>query len=611
MASIFESRIETLVDQALKHEHTNPKDAVAAATQAVDMAAAQWQHQPDVEPWLGYAEAALSSAYSRLEQHETALEIGLAALERLNRLSATRGLEIALAAVSFSQFRQGNSSISYQYAQELLHLSRRTDNWRYEARAHQLIALVHQLVGDVEQNLSHLQTSLALGCEHDDAITQIISVVNLASAYVTAQRYEDALEAGQQGLSLTQADQHKGIRLFILANMTDAYLRLDRVDEAQAAVESMAALSAEIDSPVHQGIYHSLAGELLMYQQQYEAARQHLAHSLALGQTVRMPQMIREAHKRLHQVYEKLDDIPAALHHFKAYHEQQMRVMQQDAQAQVKVLSAISEAELAAQKTAELGEFAKELTYAVARQQDLADRLKRALAKANESLEQKQRISQTISHEFRTPLTVINTNLHLLSNYASRLTPEKMQHYLDSIGESTRRLSDVVDDMLLIEGFNSDGSTPKRQPIMAYQLPTILTASLEHDGSHVERIQFVVEDNVRTVTLQSDAKALQKLGAILLSNALLYSDQMVSVTISAENEAIDVQVNDNGIGIPPEDQQRIFGLLERGTNVGSRRGVGLGLYIAHMLSQQLDIGLRAQSDGIDQGSCFTLTLPMR
>jgi two-component system sensor histidine kinase SenX3 len=99
----------------------------------------------------------------------------------------------------------------------------------------------------------------------------------------------------------------------------------------------------------------------------------------------------------------------------------------------------------------------------------------------------------------------------------------------------------------------------------------------------------------------------------LLNNALTYADHPPTIRVGArqEGQQVSLTVVDDGIGISPEDQRRIFQRFTRGTDrmVAEKAGTGLGLYLSRGLAEQMGGSLQLQSSQTGKGSTFILRLP--
>jgi len=129
---------------------------------------------------------------------------------------------------------------------------------------------------------------------------------------------------------------------------------------------------------------------------------------------------------------------------------------------------------------------------------------------------------------------------------------------------------------------------------------------------HSRRITIETDEASPCVVL-ADAARLERVVANLLTNALKYSadDTPVAVGVAQKDGAVEVVVTDRGIGIAPETRKRLFDRYYRTTGGKARAsGLGLGLYIAHMIVELHGGRLEVESE-LGKGSTFKLILPSR
>lgn len=202
-----------------------------------------------------------------------------------------------------------------------------------------------------------------------------------------------------------------------------------------------------------------------------------------------------------------------------------------------------------------------------------------ALAQQQELNELKSRFVSMISHEFRTPLSTILSSTQLLERYWDTFTDEKRKKHFPKIEIAVARMTSLLDDVLFIGRTDSNKAafTPKLLNIKQYCLDVIEEVSVIGYGAN--RVEFTYEGSVETI--MADDKLLRHILVNLLSNALKYSPQseMIEFTVQSLPERVVFGVKDHGIGIPKEEQPRLFEVFHRATNVGNIQGTGLGLSI--------------------------------
>jgi signal transduction histidine kinase len=236
--------------------------------------------------------------------------------------------------------------------------------------------------------------------------------------------------------------------------------------------------------------------------------------------------------------------------------------------------------------------------------------LARALIGERELGELKDRFVAMVSHEFRTPLGIIMSAVELLRSYFERLDPDKRAELLDDIHGSTRRMSSIMEQVLLIGRFNAGKQGLKRVPL---DLPAVVSRITEEVGTangQASRIQLAVTAP-DLAGARSDDSTLRHILGNLLSNACKYSAPDTAVDLSVRRLGNDVEfvVVDHGIGIPEPDQKRLFEAFHRAANVGTVEGTGLGLLIVHRCVELHGGTIRFQST-TGQGTTVTVVLPM-
>lgn len=235
--------------------------------------------------------------------------------------------------------------------------------------------------------------------------------------------------------------------------------------------------------------------------------------------------------------------------------------------------------------------------------------LQLALVREKELGELKDRLIMTASHEFRTPLSAIISSAELLEFYSHKWSEEKKLEILGRISISARKLTNLVEDILVYNRAESGHLECVRAELDLSSFCTRL----------VEELQLSTEENkvVRLVERGESQKAFldkKLLGYILnnlLSNALKYSPPGSEVVLELDwkNGEVVFQVIDQGIGIPLKDQPHLFEPFRRASNVGNINGSGFGLAIVKrsLIAHGGEISLRS-FEGV--GTTFTVILPL-
>ena len=212
------------------------------------------------------------------------------------------------------------------------------------------------------------------------------------------------------------------------------------------------------------------------------------------------------------------------------------------------------------------------------------------------------------SHDFRNPLTTILSSSELLKDYSDRLSTERKQQHLERIGGSVRLLFQMLDDMLAIAEMEHGQLEYHPQPV---DISLFVGDTVEEFRLiYGEQYTFIFEETFSGY-IEADPKLLRQILNNLLSNAVKYSPKgsAVSVNLQIDKSDLQLQISDEGIGIPEDDQTHLFDAFYRADNVKDAKGTGLGLTIVYeavtLCGGHIDIVSQ-----VNKGSTFTVRLPL-
>ncbi|WP_420642232.1 sensor histidine kinase [Candidatus Leptofilum sp.] len=251
------------------------------------------------------------------------------------------------------------------------------------------------------------------------------------------------------------------------------------------------------------------------------------------------------------------------------------------------------------------------LEESLTREQQMAEKLTLALESETQLGELQSRIITVVSHEFRTPLSVINSSAELLRKFYDRLPEDRREAAHTRIRESIFYLNDLLKDVTLVDQAQRATIRPSYQTFTFSDLCQELVRRLLMEVSDPNRVRCHFAQGV-DVPVQTDINLLQQIAANLISNGLKYSDRdsFVEVHFRLDSTQLFVEVIDQGIGIPQHEQSRIYELFYRASNVDERRGLGLGLFIVQLITKLLQGSVHLQSGGEGQGATFEVRLPL-
>jgi PAS domain S-box-containing protein len=227
--------------------------------------------------------------------------------------------------------------------------------------------------------------------------------------------------------------------------------------------------------------------------------------------------------------------------------------------------------------------------------------------------EMKSDFVSAVSHELRSPLTSIYGFAETLLRQDVLFGEEERRTFLGYIASESERLTAIVDALLNVARLDSGDLQVTINPVDVNSVVSEAVSSAE-EAAAANGHQFVVDLPPEPVTAEADRDKLRQILGVLLDNALKYSPDGGTVTVAARlgDERVEIEVADEGIGIPAHEQERIFRKFYRaegGTGPRGTGGTGLGLFIARGLVSAMG-GRIWVTSAEGQGARFGFELPL-
>jgi PAS domain S-box-containing protein len=234
-----------------------------------------------------------------------------------------------------------------------------------------------------------------------------------------------------------------------------------------------------------------------------------------------------------------------------------------------------------------------------------------ALQKQIELTDMKSRFISMTSHEFRTPLATIHGSVELLMHYETRMTADQKRLTLERIDNAVDRMTHMLENVLLIGRTGAGQMEFRPTPLCVSAFCLGLLDELRSAmNAEFSALQWIVELPAPQEEFLLDDALMRNIVENLLSNAIKYSPPGGQIRLQAnfQSDRLHLTVADQGIGIPPEDQSRLFESFHRASNVGAIAGTGLGLTIVKEAVACHRGQIAVQSE-LGRGSSFAVILP--
>jgi signal transduction histidine kinase len=223
----------------------------------------------------------------------------------------------------------------------------------------------------------------------------------------------------------------------------------------------------------------------------------------------------------------------------------------------------------------------------------------------------RQEFMQVVSHEMRNPLQVIKGLVQLIEMRLANEGGQAVGRHLKALGNQITFLTALVDDILTAYRLGTGKMTIRAQEVPLLHVVSEAVAPYLNDQIHSLHTSYTVPE---TLLVKADPQRVAQIVSNLLSNATKYTPEGKQIWVKTSmvgDSAAAVRVEDEGIGIPSDQLEKVFEGFVRAHNVTEwmSGGIGLGLYISRNLARRMggDLWAEQRPGG---GTIMTLTLPL-
>jgi hypothetical protein len=282
--------------------------------------------------------------------------------------------------------------------------------------------------------------------------------------------------------------------------------------------------------------------------------------------------------------------------------------IRKDAELKIKKLNIELEGKIN-NRTQELNKTVKDLKEEIDKRNKAEKKLKKALKKEKDLNELKTKFLSLVSHEFKTPLSGILNAAILVGKYAKTEMQPNREKHLGTIKNKVEYLNRILSEFLSMERLESGKENYK---LNHFKLSKVVNEVIYNANLLLKVGQRIIYPiNIDEIDLYHDEKIIELIMSNLLHNAIKYSSEnsTIGIGIRLRDNWLILQIKDEGIGIPIEEQNHIFERYFRAENVLTLQGTGIGLNIVkgHVDKFGGDISFKSAKN---LGTTFTVKLPL-
>ncbi len=614
-ASELQDKIDTINTLALKLRYRDVSRAISLTKTVQDLAAGENSLDPVYLRGLAESLRNLGALHTQVGEYEEALRVLLEALALYEQIEDRRDRIMTYAQIGGVYLYLSSFVNALQYTLKGLELARLAEERELEGALLNNLATIYILRQEHNRALPYLLKTLQIAEAAGDLRTQADALDNICNVYCRLDNPAEALAAGEKSLALYRTLGEKQGEAEVLNTLGTVYQATRQYGRAQECYTGALKLSRTI------ALRYETIGALLHLasvnaeQNKTDESIATLNQALVLSEEIGAKGRLVAVHQALSSVYNRSGQFQKALFHYESFHQIKEQVFNDEAETRLKNLEVVYQVE-AARREAEIEQLKN-----VALKQEVNERYQaqQALLAANQQLqreieEREQLIcdldafAHMVAHDLKTPLQSLAILSYMLEANLNKLEgADEAINLTQQIQQTGQKANSIIIELLTLASLRS-------QEIDQVELKMGSVV-----GEAVKRVAFLMDDTgAKIITPEQWPVGLghgpwvEEVWANLISNAIRYGGKPPLVTVGGEQLASGVVrfwVRDNGDGIAPCDQKRLF---QDFTQLSKARtsGHGLGLSIVRRIVEKMGGQVGVVSSGqAGEGSEFWFTLP--
>lgn len=573
--------IEDLITQAYKARINNLALSIELTQQAANLS-------KDLDQNLyGKALNQLGLFYMIKGDFNASTEISQKALHYFQNNGNLRGIADAKYNIGSVYYKTDNFHIGLQYLLDSLQLYRELDDKHNEARVLKSVGTIYEYFGDQENAInSYLKCIKAAEAAND--LNQVSNAYNpLSGIYLKQGLDELALSIIQKSIAIKEKTRDLRGLAFALYGRGKVYLKLQLYPEALDDFTHSMEMQKQMGDKLGESMVYNKLGALYMAMKDYEEAGMYFLSALNVAEEYNIQFIKFKVNYNLYLLACEQKDTSTALHYLEKYTALKEAVINTRTYDVIKSYESLARIE--------------SLEREAKAQKDKSEIIERK----NNELDS---FFYRISHDLKGPISSLQGLFNLVK---LEVTDAMALKYFEMCQKQIHRINNIVVDLIDITRMNHPDShrVGARAKIDFKKLVKECITSYSYLNDF-RRIKFVIEIDEKVV-YYAEWAIVNTILQNLIENAIKYirtdAEPYIGIFVSGENNHILLQVEDNGQGISPTYQPKIFDMFFRAND--RTEGTGLGLYILKRAVERLNGEISFKSE-VNVGSTFTITLPL-
>lgn len=533
---------------------------------------------------IGKSLSHLSLYYMILGEYESSIQYGEEAIGYFTLAGDERGIADAKYSIAGALYKTDEFNRGLQYLTDCVPVFVKYEDHHNTARTWKSIGTIYEYFGDEKAAIEAYQSSITAGMAAKDLNVQSNAYNPLSGIYLNQGRVDDAMELIERSIAMKQETMDIRGLAFALYGRGKIYTRLKKYDLAEQDYFEAIRIHEEMGEKLGAAMTFHKMGAHYLHKGDLEKAEKYLEKGLDFAFKNRTALIKFKCNYLLYELFKKQGNTEKALHYLEKFVEEKELVINTRSFMIIEGYDAIAKMEAAESE--------------IQVQKEKAE----IVEKKNLELDA---FFYRVSHDLKGP---INSLLGLDMIVSEEIKDATTQEYLGMYRVQIQRINQILDGLIKVTRMSH--TTEKAERVEFEQLIEECLKSYQF-MTNFGRIDFEV-DIEENLDYRAEWALMNTIIQNLLENAIKYAripKNNPKIVISAKEHKgyITLTVEDNGVGIAPEQQEQIFDMFYQSDRKQS--GVGLGLYIIKRAIDQLEGKIQLESKpGV--GSKFTVTLPI-
>ncbi len=545
-----------------------------------------------------------SQSYILQQEYSKSLEMSQELL-RLAKLAGDAEKEvIALRNIAVVCGVKSNYKIGMQYFLEALTKCEAIGYKELIVQIQINIGTLYAHLYNYEEAIKRYESVLGQHSEVLDLKTRTVVFNNLGNIYLTSEQPEIAIDFFQKANRLAEQQNFQELLAYSTAQLGRTNIALGHMEQAKANSEAAQRMFDQLATSNGKQINLLNLSRIAFEEQQFDQAFDYAMTAAELSRQIKDDSSEIRAYKQLAQLFKLKGDYVQAFEYQEKYakiQEEFSKIQRTRHNLDMEIRHAIREQQKEIELLTKENEYQSQLLYQgekIARQND-------ELLRANEDLRQ---FAYIASHDLKEPLRMIGSFTQVIHKIAKPHISDKDQEYFKYVFEGVTRMNNLLDGLLRYSVISQNSDE-----FANVDLNEILTICMANLKIRIVETDAVIERGLLP-TLKGTQQLYVQLFQNLISNAIKFVEKgkqpIIRITSFETAEHHIIGVVDNGIGISPENQVKIFEIFKRLHHQSEYEGTGIGLAICQKIMNRLGGNIKVQSE-LGKGTTFSLIVPKK